>query len=168
MSVHSIDKMNNQDVDELWNEDGTQVDKWSLSFAEVVSNPFAFREVVKVKKLSSWNVSAKECLVDMVSIFSYQPTELTVTGKTMFWNRALEKRQKVLSLSESPVHYQNRTEAGRTHRYKAATAFRNKLGSTGTNMEIGKLQSLNISLSFPGILADLINARIFQFQRRSW
>lgn len=94
--------------------------RWNTGWQEIFifcrsSNHFAFREVVKVKKSSAWNVSAKECFVDVVSSFSCQPSELRFTRKTRFWNRDLENRQK------SPVHCQNRTETGGTHRYKAAT-----------------------------------------------
>lgn len=154
ITVHSIDKIKNQlpGCGELWNEDGTQVDKLSLSFEEVVSNHFASREVVKVKKLSSWNVSAKKCFVDVVSSFSCQPTQLRFTRKSRFWNRDLEKKEKVLSLPEGPVHCQNRTEAGQTHRYKAATDFHDELWKVlGRKWRLGNcnlLIFLSLSLAF--------------------
>lgn len=113
-----------------------------------------------MKKPSSWNVSAIKCFVDVVSRFSCQPTELRFTRKTRFWNRDLEKTQKVLSLPESPMHSQNRTEAGWPHRYKAATAFRNS-GKYWDRNEIGKLQSSNISLSFLGIFGRYDNCKNF-------
>lgn len=120
-----------------------------------------------MKKSSAWNISARECFVDVVSSSSCQPSELRFTRKTRFWNRDLENRQKVLSLIESPVHCQNRTETGGTRRYKAATN-RGKYWDTlctvsflHLKMEIGKQKFSNISLYFFGIFGRSDNCKNF-------
>lgn len=141
--------------------------RWNTGWQEIFifcrsSNHFAFREVVKVKKSSAWNVSAKECFVDVVSSFSCQPSELRFTRKTRFWNRDLENRQKVLCTVKTGLRQEGHI----------GTKQQQTVGSTGTHllckvsflhlkMEIGKLQFSNISLSFLGIFGRSDNGKKF-------